>query len=167
MTLKTVCIYAVLVGAGCVQMVGDVIGSRPLKGVGAALAMSPAPKVFTAHEGFETYSSRFYIDWKDGGEAHTLQLTPSTYRAIRGPYNRRNAYGAALAYGPVLNASDTTRPMLNAVMEYAMCSPGVIAIELGIPRSADNMVVRLDPIDSASRDPRWQLSYTVQCGDSL
>lgn len=166
MNLKELCIYAVLVGAASVQMIGDLIGSKPVKGIGAATAMAPAPKVFTAHEGFETYSSRFYIDWTMDGEAHSLQLTPSTYRAIRGPYNRRNAYGAALAYGPVLNASDVTRPMLEAVMNYAMCSPGVVAKELGIPAAADSLIIRLDPIDPASRDPRWQLSYPVECGAS-
>lgn len=164
--MKNTMIYLILIGLACLQMAGDVLGSSRLKGLGAALAMAPAPKVFTAHEGFETYSSRFFIEWTLDAKRQSLQLTPATYRAIRGPYNRRNAYGAALAYGPVLNASELTRPMLQSVMNYALCEPGVIASELDIPREAHDVTVRLKPIDSASRDPRWQLDYAVDCGSS-
>ncbi len=164
--MKSVVIYIVLIGIACLQMVGDVIGNRTIKGIGAATAMAPAPKVFTAHEGFETYSSRFFVDWQIGDEAHSLELTPSSYRNIGGPYNRRNAYGAALAYGPVLNANQATQPMLNAVMNYAMCNPGTIRTELAIPAQTDQLQVRLDPIDPASRDSRWQLTYDVDCGES-
>lgn len=164
--MKNAVIYLVLVGFASLQMLGDLIGSRTLKGLGAASAMAPAMKVFTAHEGFETFSSRFFLEWSEGTERRTLELTPKTYSSLRGPYNRRNAYGAALAYGPVLNASETTRPILEAVMDYAMCEPGVLATELGIPSGFAEMVVRLEPRDPSSRDPRWQLEYDVNCGAS-
>ena len=42
-----------LIVIGAVQMAGDVSGQRPIKAVGAALHASPAPKVFTAQDGFE------------------------------------------------------------------------------------------------------------------
>ena len=55
--------------------------------------------------GLETYSTRFFLEWTDAqGQAHSLELTPEVYARLRGPYNRRNVYGAVLAYGPVLPA---------------------------------------------------------------
>ena len=50
---------ALLIAVGCLQMVGDLTDIRAIKAVGAATGSSPAPKVFTAHKGFETYSSQF------------------------------------------------------------------------------------------------------------
>ena len=101
---------ACLIAVGLLQMAGDLCerylsayyGLR-LKGLGAATAASPAPKVFSAVRGLETYSTRFYLEWTDrAGEFHSLQVTPELYARLRGPYNRRNVFGAALAYGPVL-----------------------------------------------------------------
>ena len=88
---------------GFLQMIGDLSGLRVLKGLGAASAASPAPKVFCSAGGLETFSSRFVLEWRDpAGRRQSLPLSPALYRKLRGPYNRRNVYGAALAYGPVL-----------------------------------------------------------------
>ncbi len=90
---------------GLLQMAADLAGLSTLRGLAGATTASPAPRVFSAVEGLETYSSRFSIEWHDlDGEAHTLELTPEVYARLRGPYNRRNAYGAVLAYGPELAA---------------------------------------------------------------
>src|SRR5687767_15937977 len=87
---------------GLAQMVGDLTHFLPLKAVAAATGASPAPKVFSAVQGLETYSTRFFLDLGD----KRVEITPEVYARIRGPYNRRNVYGAALAYGPVLPVSD-------------------------------------------------------------
>src|SRR5687767_1683438 len=97
---------------GLAQMVGDVTHLLPLKAVAAATGASPAPKVFSAVQGLETYSTRFFLDLGD----KRVELTPELYARIRGPYNRRNVYGAALAYGPVLPPS-----LLEPVMKHALC----------------------------------------------
>src|SRR5438270_9821355 len=92
-----------LLALGLLQMAGDVLRIPAIKGLGAATAAAPAPKVFSAVRGLETYSTRFFLEWSGAdGEAHSLELTPEVYSRLRGPYNRRNVYGAALAYGPVL-----------------------------------------------------------------
>ena len=39
---------------------------------------------------------------------------------IRGPYNRRNVFGAALAYGPVLASDENGREMLRAVLDHGL-----------------------------------------------
>jgi hypothetical protein len=156
-----------LVAVGCVQMIGDLSGQPAVKAIGTALQASPAPKVFTAQNGFETYSSRFYIDWQDrAGAAHTLELTPQAYRGLRGPYNRRNAYGAAISYGPVLAANPLTKPMMEQVARYAFCNSAPLLAELRIPR--DQVVyplrVRLEPRDDRSRSAQWQHEFTISCG---
>ena len=114
-------------------MTGDLAGIPALKGIGLASAASPAPKVFSAVRGLETYSSRFVLEWRDtAGEARSLELTSEVYARIRGPYNRRNVYGAVMAYGPVLAATEAARPMWEAVARYALCGDAPLLRELGI-----------------------------------
>lgn len=155
-----------LIGLGCLQMLGDLTQSKVLKAVGAASQASPAPKVFTAHDGFETFSSRFYLQWHShDGVAHSLQLTPQIYGRLHGPYNRRNAYGAALSYGPVLAANPLTQPMFASVSRYALCGHAPVLRELGINTASIQgaVTVKLVPRDSASADGRWQLSFVAPC----
>ncbi|MGH9903552.1 MAG: hypothetical protein ACRD68_17235, partial [Pyrinomonadaceae bacterium] len=110
------------------QMAGDLLGAAWLKGFGAATTTAPAPKVFSAVRGLETYSTDFYLEWTDtGGATRSVKVTPEIYSRLRGPYNRRNVYGAALAYGPVLAADRRSRPMLESVMKYALCGGAIVA----------------------------------------
>jgi hypothetical protein len=130
---------ALLLILALAQMTGDLLGLTWLKGLAAATCASPAPKVFSAVEGLETYSTRFVLEWQDPrGERRELELDSPTYARLRGPYNRRNVYGAALAYGPVLASQARTRPMLEAVLRHALCPPRPLLAELGI-----------DPLDVA------------------
>jgi hypothetical protein len=127
-----------LVALGLLQMSGDLLEQcarapvdqlgRLLKGLAAGTAASPAPKVFSSVRGLETYSTRFYVEHTDrAGAAHSLHVTPEVYARLHGPYNRRNVYGAALAYGPVLPAS-----LRDPVMRYALCGDAPLLRELGI-----------------------------------
>ena len=76
---------------GVLQMAGELAHLPALKGIGAATAASPAPKVFSAVRGLETYSTRFYLEWTHrDGRAQELELTPELYSRLRGPYNRRS-----------------------------------------------------------------------------
>lgn len=145
----------VLLVVGLLQMVGDVLGISALKGIGAATVASPAPKVFSAARGLETYSSRFFLEWTDReGKAHSLALTPEIYGRLAGPYNRRNVYGAALAYGLVLSTDPRTQPMFQAVIRYAFCGEAPVLKELGInPSEVAGLVrVRLEPIPGTPAD---------------
>jgi hypothetical protein len=142
---------AFLLTIGMLQMSGDLIeqfinrpAGRALKGVGAASTASPAPKVFSSVRGLETYSTRFYVEWTDSdGVDQSLQVTPEVYARLRGPYNRRNVYGAALAYGPVL-----PEELRDPVMRYALCGDAPLLRELGIdPASVKgNVWVRYEPL---------------------
>ena len=136
-----------LVILGLMQMAGDVADLLPLKAIAAATGASPAPKVFSAVQGLETYTTRFFLEW-DGkaGETRILELTPEVYARLGGPYNRRNVYGAVLAYGPVLSSDPNTRPLFESVARYALCGDAPLLRELGIePGEIHRLRIRLLP----------------------
>lgn len=124
----------VLLALGLLQMTSDVFHLQALKGVAAATAASPAPKVFSSVRGLETFSSRFFVEWVGhDGEFHSLEIRPERAARMRGPYNRRNVYGAVLAYGPVFESDSSMRPMFEAVASYALCGQAPLLRELGVP----------------------------------
>jgi len=67
-------------------------------------------------------------------------MTPELYGRLRGPYNRRNVYGAVLAGGPVVPP-----PLREPVIQYALCDGAPLLRELGMPveRRATPPVVRI------------------------
>lgn len=160
---KEILVLCFLVGVGSLQMVGDVFALPRLKGFAAATQVSPAMKVFTAHQGYETHAARFSLHWEDEvGATRTLALDPASYDRVKGPYNRRNVYGAALAYGPILRADPRTRQMQASVMRYAFCTPGSLGRELGIPPQARNLRVEVVPTRADARRD-LELTWEVHC----
>lgn len=168
MTAREMAIAALLIGVGCVQMFGDVVGVPVLKAFGAATGASPAPKVFTAQNGFETYANRFYLEWQDAtGDKKTMELTPEVYSNMRGPYNRRNAYGAVFSYAPVLDSNPLTRPMFRTVLNRSSCGARPVIAELGVPPDASRhgvLRVRLEPRRPTDYG-RFKLIHEVRCDD--
>jgi len=135
---------ALLLFLGVAQIAGDLTGVPALKAVASATGASPAPKVFSAVRGLETYSTRFFIEWNDkSGGPLSVELTPEIYSRLPGPYNRRNVYGAVLAYGPVLSTDARTRPMFDAVARYALCGDAPLLRELDIDTASIARPVRL------------------------
>ena len=123
----------VLVVVGLAQMVGDLTDWPVLKGLAAATGASPAPKVFSSLRGLETYLTKFFLEWQDrAGVPQKLEITPEVYSRLRGPYNRRNVYGAVLAYGSVLSSDPRGRPMFDAVAGHALCGEAPLLRELGV-----------------------------------
>ena len=136
--------WVLLLLLGLLTMVGDLTGIKLLKGLGTATAASPAPKVFSSVRGYETYSTRFLVEWTDtDGKPQVLELTPEVYSRLRGPYNRRNIFGAAMAYGPVLSTTEATAPMFQAVAGYALTGEAPVLREMGIDPATIQGPVRL------------------------
>lgn len=128
---------------GLAQMTGDLLGLRAVRGIAAATCASPAPKVFSAVRGFETYSTRFFLEWSDGaGVNPSVPITSELTSRFEGPYNRRNVYGAALAYGPVM-----PRELRDPVMAWALCGTAPLLKELGVaaPNRTSAFRVRFEP----------------------
>jgi hypothetical protein len=137
---------------GCLQMVGYLSGSRALRGIGAATAMAPFPKVFSDVDGLETFASDFILHWQDaqGGE-HLLPITPELYSRMAGSYNRRNVYGAALSYAPRLPES-----LWSAVFCYAFGPAGPLRHDFGLPADAHDFTVEITT-KTKGRNDRWML----------
>lgn len=136
-----------LVALGLAQMTGELLGVPPLRDLAAATAASPAPKAFSAVDGYEAYSTRVVVEWMDtDGAAHALTLVPDVYARLRGPSDRRNAYGAVVADGPVLASQPATRPLLDAVARHTLCGDAPLLAELGIdPARVTRVRLRLSP----------------------
>lgn len=86
-------------GVACLQMVGHFANSRTLRGLGIATGIAPYPKVFCEAKGYEPFAAEFTITDQNDTE---IPLTAERYSRLEGPYQRRNVYGAALAYAPRL-----------------------------------------------------------------
>lgn len=137
---------------GCLQMIGYLAGSRPLRGLGPASAWAPFPKVFSDVEGLETFASDFTLHWRDAhGAAHALPITPELYAQLRGAYNRRNVYGAALSYAPRL-----PEPLWSAVFCYAFGAEGPLRRDFGLPAEAHDFTVEIRT-KTKGRSDRWML----------
>lgn len=158
-----------LVTLGCLTMAGDLASSKSIKGLGLASHASPAPKVFTSHGGFETFSSNFQLSWTDlEGQDHQTTLSRDQYKNLTGPYNRRNAYGAAISYGPVLSANPDTAKMLESVSEYAFCGRGNLIEALVGSEVASNSSVSISILPNPSQAEvlkagGWQLKFKTKC----
>lgn len=130
---------------GACQMTGFLVGSKAVRGIGAASAASPFPKVFCSapihgepNAELETFASEFTLIYQHEGQEVELPVTPQVYSRLAGPYNRRNVYGAALAYGPCLPPD-----LRRSIIKYALSEPGSLKGELGLPDQAENLRIRV------------------------
>jgi hypothetical protein len=141
-----------LLVVGSSQLAGYLLGFQALRGIGAATAAAPFPKVFSDVRGFETFSARFTLMYEvPGGATVEREVTPELYARLRGPYWRRNVYGAALSYGPRL-----PREIWEPVFCYGLRPGGPLRRDLGVPEDALHPRVRIET-RTRGRDDRWVL----------
>ena len=108
----------------------------------------------------------FFLQWTDkAGDRQELQLTPEVYNGVAGPYNRRNAYGAALSYAPVLHSNMLSRPMLEAAIQHTFCGNSSILAEIGVDREdvIGAYQFELRPRQKLSPNHPWKLNFEVSC----
>jgi hypothetical protein len=124
---------AVAIGAiGCLQMVGYATGSTVMRGIGAATTIAPFTKVFSDVNGFEPFASEFTLHYRDADDRPVEKaITPELVSRFGGPYNRRNAYGAALSYAPRLPAA-----LWQPVFCHGLVT-GPLRDELGLTHATD------------------------------
>ena len=156
---------ALVLALGLAQMGAAALGAPRTQAVLAATGASPAPKVFSTARGLETYSSRFELEIGDrGGGSHRIALTPERYASISGPYARRNAYGAALAYGPVLATDPHMRALFEEVGRFGLCGEAPLLRELGVdPDQVAWTRLHVQPKEGTSPDPALTLEIEPAC----
>lgn len=152
MKWRNVCTLGVLL-VGFTQMAGDLMGNRALKGVGAATAMAPCPKVFCDMNGLEPFASTFEII-VDGPERRVIPIGPELYSHLTGPYNRRNVYGAAIAAAPRLPDR-----IWRSVFSYAFSPGGPLHEALGLPKDAKTIHVSVQT-KTRNRNEKWVFPCT-------
>lgn len=159
--MKKILSTVFLLAIGSLQMAGDLFQQPALLAIGRATNSSPAPKVFTQQNGYETFSARFYIQYVDNEQRqHTTEITPQNYQLIKGPYNRRNMYGAAISYAPVLAQNPITQPMMHQVLEYALRHDSALLSSLGIV-ACDSHSIKLIivPRSQSNQNNRFELKF--------
>lgn len=147
----------VILAIGLVQMAGEVFGSRTLRGIGAATAAAPFPKVFCDVDGLEAFASTFTLSGETrGGTTFETQITPELYARLAGPYNRRNAYGAALSFAPRL-----PEPMWRSVAQHGLREGGQLRRELGLPEDATRIRIRIET-QTRGRPDVWEFEVPLE-----
>lgn len=136
---------ALLLALGLLQMTAEAFGASRLQGLAAATGASPAPRVFSSVRGLETYSTQFALVYdRTDGKRMRVPFDAELYRKVRGPYNRRNPYGAVLAYGPLMSTDPALQPMFAAVARHAVCGEAILLREIGIDPSKVMGPVRIE-----------------------
>ncbi len=151
-SLKGLGPYVLLV-LGLLQMTADLLNLPGLKAVAAATLASPAPKVFSSINGLETFSTTFSLQWVEkAGTVTSVPITSEIYARLQGPYNRRNVYGAVLAYGPVLASNPATQRVYASVLRHALCGEAPLLRELGFepPTPTQRIRLNLEPVPGTS-----------------
>lgn len=144
-------LYALVILIGLLQSIGYITGIVAVRGFGQALGSSPLPIVFTQVHGVETFACDFFIKYVDESEvACEVQITPALYSKLKGPYNRRNVFGAAISYGPVLK-----KELWQAVLNYGLCKK-ILVEEMGLPNTASNYCISIKT-RTAGRNDMWTL----------
>lgn len=128
---------------GLLQMTGHLCGSKLLRGIGLATGISPFPKVFCEADGYEAFAARFQLEGTHAdGSPWSRTLDPALYAQLKGPYNRRNAYGAAIAFAPRLPAD-----LRGQVLSVALHPGSALRKELDIPTDLRDVKVRITARD--------------------
>lgn len=135
---------------GFLQMLGYLVGSQALRGLGAAIVVSPLPKVFSDVEGLEPFASVFTLRIRTRSGAVVEQpITPELYSRLTGPYKRRNVYGAAIAFGPRL-----PRTLWEPILCYGFHGP--LSREFALPEDAETLEILIET-RTRGRNDRWTL----------
>jgi len=150
-------LYILVVVVGFLQIIGFTLKNKTIRGIGIASTSAPLPLVFTKVKDVETFSNQFFIDYTTKeNQKLSLEITPKVYSKIKGAYNRRNVYGAAFSYAPLLD-----KKLLNTILYYSFCDKNLIS-EIGLPQDATDFTVR---IVSRTNSPQKVWKFKPNCNN--
>jgi hypothetical protein len=84
-----------------IAMVGDMLGSRNIKGLGAVSACAPFPRVFCEFEGMEGFACEFTVCFEVEGQEREQPITPELYASAN-----RGRCGASSESPPTQRTSE-------------------------------------------------------------
>lgn len=114
--------YILLILVGSLQMGGFLVGNDQIKGLGAVTVSAPLPIVFSQVNGLETFSQDFQLEYvTQDGKIHQHKITNKDFSNMKAPYNLRNVYGFAFAYGPAVKKEKLLFAR-NDIFDYAFCN---------------------------------------------
>ena len=138
-------LFSILVAVSFLQIIGFSLGIKGVRGLGLATVASPLPLVFSHFRGHETFAAKFSLElYKDDRLLKTVKIDSALYSKLKGPYNRRNVFGAAFAYGPYLDQNNE-RELVRSVLSYGFCSKDHLPSEFEIEEDFDRIVVVVVP----------------------
>jgi len=141
----------VLLIVGSSQMIGYLTGLKPLRGVGLASGVSPFPKVFCEADGYEAFAASFRLEGQRAdGTLWVREFDPEWYSQLSGPYNRRNVYGAALAFAPRL-----PEKLRDHLLDEALSPTSRMRSELNIPDDLQGETIVITPREPEIHGP-WK-----------
>ncbi len=144
-------LYILIIAIGLLQTIGYLSRIKIIKQLGQITCSSPLPIVFTEVKGVETFASDFYIEFINyTGEREVIKITPNMYSKLKGPYNRRNIFGAAISYGPILK-----KEIWETIFKYGFCKKKILE-EMMLPLNGNNYSVRIKT-KTAGRNNEWVL----------
>ncbi len=123
--------YVLFIILSCASAIGYVANSDSIRGIGFASATSPLPFVFSAYNGEETFSTIFELDiiLKNGSHINQ-QIDNKLYGKLKGPYNRKNVYGAIFSHGVFFDKENLIN-IRQQILEWGFCG-GFLSREFGI-----------------------------------
>ncbi len=149
-----------LIAVGSLQYLGFITDIKQLRGIGFATVASPLPLVFSHFRGMETFASSFQLETIDSnGKTKWYEIDPKTYSKLEGPYNRRNIYGAAIAYGPAMTQPNEAK-LVKTVLNYGFCAPGPLKKEFELPSDVKTANIHVTS-KTREKDNHWILK--VDC----
>ena len=149
-----------LILLGLIQTVAYLFNLNKLKGLASVTVASPLALVFSNFRGIDTYALDFKVSLNSKSQGIIeREITPSLYSKLEGPYNLRNVYGAVFSYGAKFQ-TEKELAVLNAVLDYGLCSPGQLVKDFGLSNDIQNGEVF---IQSKKSKETWKLGF--QCKD--
>ncbi len=153
-----------LIFLATVKVFADVFDFEKLSALAAITNVAPAMKVFTAHKGYETYSSKFSLKTTHvDGENVEISIDSKTYAGLKGPYNRRNVYGALIAYGPYLTSKSNTKTMWEEMARKTFCGNNSVLSELGDENISGVVLASIKYTSLVNTSPKYANNLSVSC----
>jgi len=152
--------FLFLLFIGTSNTIGYTQNMQTLTGFGIASCASPRPFVFSVYNGVETFSTEYRIGIHyNNGTTLYCNLDNKIYGSLKGPYNRKNVYGAVLSHGPFFNTPELIR-IRDEILTWGLCGPAPLAEEFGFGGSISSSLIE---VGSKTKGENRTWSVMVEC----